>query len=276
MQSIISVAEKVAFIHVYSGLGEGSHVKLIGATFSVVPIGTVVDKLSIKVPEGLHALAFFCEAKGPHWMGSRKATYLDLNLKLSSKVLLVWEDNGKIIVKADHEMKAPELSRFNPFVCSDTDISVVDADRKIAYVSDLLPRKAVDPAWTYKSVSTNVILEYITKRLTMGELDERATSEQRARDELQELQVENLGLRDLVKRLEAKVGELKNEIYSIEGWNKKLDTIHERLTKTLMKSEGFYTFLKFLPVKLRPKAFEGFFEAMGSLDKFAPDEPMTD
>lgn len=205
MYTQIQVADKTASVQVFSGWGSGPYIKLIGATFSVVPVGTIVDKLSIKVPEGLHALAFFCRVAGPHQIGSGKMAYLDHNTKVSSSVLLIWENDGKVFVKADDDMTAQELSRFNSFVRSDTDILVVDAERKIAYISDLLPRKAVDSTWTYKSVSMEAILEYITKKITMEQLDERATSEQWARDELQELQ-ENLAW------AEARLAECQKEL----------------------------------------------------------------
>ncbi len=253
MHTYISVEGRTAGVNVHSGWGPGPHVKLIGATFPIVPTGTIVDKLSTKVPEGLHALAFFCRVEGPHRMGSGKATYLDHNPKVSSSVLLAWEDEGKMFVKADDDMKAPELSRFNSFTRSDADILVIDAERKIAYVSDLLPRKTADSAWTYKSVPMEVILEYITKKLTMEELDQRAISEQRARDGLQELRGQNRVLQNSVDHLEER--------------RSTAVTAHNELIGVLMKSEGLYKFLKRLPVKFRPKAFDGFVEAMDSFNE---------
>ncbi|HEV8666598.1 MAG TPA: hypothetical protein VN665_01980 [Candidatus Paceibacterota bacterium] len=260
MHAYISVEGRTAGVNVHSGWGPGPHVKLIGATFPIVPTGTVVDKLSTKVPEGLHALAFFCRVEGPHRMGSGKATYLDHNPKLSSSVLLAWEDDGKVMVKADDDMKAPELTRFNSFVRSDADILVVDADRKIAYVSDLLPRKAVDLAWTYKSVSMDAILEYITKKLTMEELDQRATSEQQARDELREL-------RGTVDRMSGELGRMLRDNDFLEERRATAVTAHNDLIGMLMRSEGLYKILKRLPAKFRPKAFDGFVEAMDSFNE---------
>lgn len=254
MYSEIKVAEKTAAVHVYSGWGSGPHIKLIGSTFPIVPAGTIVDKLSVKVPDGLQGVAFFCKVEEPRRMGGGKTAYLDHTPRLSASVLLSWEEgNDKLIVKADKDMSASELAKFNSFVRSDADVLVVDSERKIAYVSDLLPRKAVDPAWAYKSVSMEAILEYITKKLTMEQLDERATSEQRARDELREL-------RDQNRRLEADNNFLKEHRATAV-------TAHNELIGTLMKAEGLYKFLKRLPVKFRPRAFDGFVEAMDSFNE---------
>ena len=267
MHAYINVADRTAGVNVHSGCGPGHHVMLIGATFPVVPTGTVVDKLALKVPEGLQALAFFCKVEGPHRMGSGKATYLDHNPKISSSVLLAWEEEGKLLVKADDDMKAPELSKFNPFVRSDADVLVVDADRKIAYVSDLLPRKTVDLSWTYKTVSMDAILDYITKKLNMEELDQRATSEQQARDELRELRGQNRALQNSVDHLTAKANGLETDNDFLEERRATAVTAHNNLIGTLMKSEGLYKFLKRLPAKFRPKAFDGFVEAMDSFNE---------
>lgn len=267
MRAYINVADRTAGVNVHSGWGPGPHVKLIGATFPVVPTGTVVDKLALKVPEGLHALAFFCRVEGPHRMGSGKTTYLDHNPKISSSVLLAWEEDGKLLVKADDDMKAPELSKFNPFVRSDADVLVVDADRKIAYVSDLLPRKAVDPAWTYKSVSVEAILEYITKKLTMEELDQRATSEQQARDELKEAKGNLRVQANTIDHLTAKVDGLERDNSFLEERRETAVTAHNELIGVLMKSEGLYKFLKRIPAEFRPKMFDGFLEAMDSFNE---------
>jgi hypothetical protein len=241
MHSEIKVADKTVAMILYSGWGPGPHIKLTGATFPVVPAGTIVEKLSFRVPDGLHGLAFFCKVDEPQRKGSGKTAYLDYTPQLSCSVLLSWEEDDKLIVKADKDMATAELARFNPFVRSEADVLVVDTNRKIAYVSNVLPRNAVDPMWMYKSVAMDTILEYITKRLTMQELDQRAASEQQARDEL-------LELRDTVAHL---VGET------------------DRMTKTLMKSERFYKWLERLPAKWRPKALTGFVEAMESLKRSA-------
>lgn len=205
MYSEIKVAQKTAVIHVHSGYGSGPYIKLIGSTFPIVPAGTVVDKLSVKVPDGLQGVAFFCKVEEPRRVGSGKTAYLDLTPRLSTSVLLIWEEDDKLIVKADKDMSESELARFNPFVRSYVDLLVVDLDRKIVYVLDLLPRKAVDPMWTYKSISMEAILDYITKRLTLEELDQRANFEQRACDELMQLRDPNLYLRDSVNHLSARV-----------------------------------------------------------------------
>jgi len=253
MYSEIKVAEKTAAVHVYSGWGSGPHIKLIGSTFPIVPAGTIVDKLSVKVPDGLQGITFFCKVEEPRRMGSGKTAYLDHTPQISASVLLSWEDDGKLIVKADEDMSASELGKFNSFVRSDADVLVVDSERKIAYISDLLPRKAVDSAWTYKSVPMEAILEYITKKLTMEQLDGRATSEQQARDELRELRDQN--------------HVLQNSVGHLEERRATAVTAHNELIGTLMKSGGLYKFLKRLPAKFRPKAFDGFVEAMDSFNE---------
>ena len=267
MHAHISVMGSTASVDVFSGWGPpGPHVSLIGATFPIVPVGTIVEKLVIKVPEGLHALAFFSRAEGPQRMGSGKTAYFDCDPKLSSSILLAWVEDGKLLAKADADMKVSELSRFNPFVRSDADILVVDAERKIICVSDLLPRKSCDPLWTYKTVSTEAILEYITKKLTMEELAQRATSEQQARDELRELRDQNNHLQHSVKCLTAEANGLKTDNNSLEERRATAVTLRCTLIETLMRSEGLYKFLKHLPAIFRPKAFDGFVEAMDSFN----------
>lgn len=259
MYAYINAEGSTVGLRVVSGWGEGQHVKLAGATFSVVPTGTFVERLSIEVPDGLHALAFFCRVEGPHRMGSGPTAYLEHNPKLSSKMLLAWRDDDKVILKADDDLTASELSKFNAFVRSGTDILVVDPERKTAYVSALLPRDAVDPSWTYKLVSMDAILEYITRKLTMEELDGRATSEQRNRDELQELRGRNRDLQHSVDVLQSSHNLLEEQCATAK-------TVHDTLIGMLKKSEGLYKFLKRVPTRFRPKLADGFVEAMDSLN----------
>lgn len=254
MYSEIKVAEKTVVIRVPSGCVSNSHTKLIGSTFPIVPVGTTVEKLSVKVPDGLQGIAFFCEVEGPREVGSGKTARLDYTPQLSTSVLLSWgEENGKLIVKADEDMSASELAKFNSFVRSDTNVLIVDSERKIAYVSGLLLREAVDPDWTYKLVSMEAILKRITKELTMEQLDEQATSEQRARDELLELRDQNC-------RLEADSNILKKHCVTA-------DAAYNELVGTLMKSARLCKFLKCIPVKIRPNMLSGFIEAMDSFSK---------
>lgn len=264
MHSYIQVANKIASVEVSSGFGVG-HIKLTGATFPIVPSGTIVDKLSIRLPEGLHALAFSCRVEGPHRMGSGKMAYLDNTPYISASVLLVWEEDDKLIVKADRNVSAAELAKFNPFTRSDADILVVDTEHKIVYISTPFCG-SVDPEWTYKSVSMKAILKYITKKLTMEQLDERATSEQEARDELRELRDQKCGLQNLVDYLTVKVERLETENNLIEKQRAATNTILNGLTGALMKSKGLYKLLKRLPAMFRPKAFDGFVEAMDSFN----------
>jgi len=262
MYSEINVAEKTATIRVYSGYGPGPHIKLTGSTFPIVPAGTIVDKLSVKVPDGLQGIAFFCRVEEPQRRGSGKTAYLDYTPQLSTSVLLIWEeDDGKLIVKADKDMSASELARFNSFIRSDVDVFVVDSERKIAY-SSFLPNKAVDPTWTYKSVSVEAILYYITKKLTMEQLDERVTSEQRARDKVQELRETNRFLDNENRRVMGRAEELFDQVRELQA----KEEAHSRIIATLMTSKGLYKLLKRLPVKFRPKAFDGFVGAMDSFD----------
>ena len=195
-------------------------------------------------------------------MGSGKTAYLDHTPQISASVLLSWEENSKPIVKADKDMSASELAQFNPFVRSDADVLVVDSERTIVYMSDLLPHKAADSAWTYKFVPMKAILEYITKKLTMEQLDERATSEQKARDELSELRGQNCVLQGTCDRQKYQSA-LDNKHYN------NLALAYNELTRALTKSEGLHKLLECLPAKFRPKAFDGFVEAMGSFNRSA-------
>ena len=187
MHSTITIDEnRNASIHVYSGWGSGPHVKLIGSTYPIVPVGTIVDKLSVKVPDGLNAIAFFCRVTEPRRIGSGKTAYLDHTPIESTSILFSWEKDGKFFIKAKEDMAVAELSQFNPFLVSDTDILVVDSDRKSAYTTNT-HGNGKDPAWNYKLVSMDTLLMYITKALSLAELDEHATSERLVHDELLEL-----------------------------------------------------------------------------------------
>lgn len=216
MYSQINVEGKVATIHVCSGWGSSGYVKLVGSTFPIVPAGTIVDKLSANVPDGLHATAFYCRVDGPRRMGSGKTAYLDDTPLISNSVLLGWEEDDKSFIRADKDMSAAELARFNSFVRSDTDVLVVDTDRRIVYAPDSMRSNNLDPMWTYKSVSMNTILEYITKKLTLEELDQRATSEQRARDELREIKEELGRMRAKVIWADTRHKELKTRVLDLE------------------------------------------------------------
>lgn len=258
MYSEIKVAEKTASIRVFSGEGPGPHITLLGATFPVVPAGTIVHKLSVKIPSGLHSLAFLCRVDEPQRKGSRGTAYQDHTPVLSTCLLLCWEDNSKLFVKSDREMTAAELAKFNSFVRSDANILVVDTDRKIAYVSNALPRNTIDSTWTYKVVATGAILEYITKKLTMEELDQRVISEQRARDELRELH-------GRFNRMYDELGRMHKDNESLDKQLAAAVMSRKELIVSLMESEELYKFLKRIPVGFRPKAFDGFVKVMDSI-----------
>jgi hypothetical protein len=192
-------------------------------------------------------------------MGSGKTAYLDHEPKIGSMLCLAWEDNnGKVFIKPEGEMTASELFQFNPFILSDTYILVVNTESRITYTSVLPPCQTLDPSWTYKVVSVDAILGYITKRLMMGELDHRATFEQFAHDELEQTQ-------DRLRFQTQKVAWLDEQMDCLQRRISELETTHANLTRLLLKSAGLYRLLRHLPAKLRPKAFDGFMEAMKSL-----------
>ena len=115
-------------------------------------------------------------------------------------ILLSWEKDGKFFIKAMEDMSKAELSQFNPFVLSNTDILVVDSDRKITYITNT-HGNGNDPAWTYKLVSMETLLMYVTKAISLAKLDEHATAEQLVRDELLELRIQYQTLRhSLIKQ----------------------------------------------------------------------------
>jgi hypothetical protein len=221
------------------GVHDNSVVTLEGATFPSVPLGTNVEMLALRVPEGLHALALLEEQRD-------RPEDTQINLLLS------WQEGDKRFVKDDSEMSAREIARFNPFVRSTRDILVINPEQGIVYCSDLEGHKeSADPAWVHAFISAEEILLYITKRLTLNELDERVVSEIRVQDELKKLRDENSQLsdaRDYYERLHSR--EVTDRI---------------NVTSELEGSIGLYRFLKRLPVWLRPSWFIGFFGAMDLL-----------
>ncbi len=144
---------------------------LAGSTLKTCPVATVVKQLSIPVPvdDGLHAIAVF-----------------EYNQE-DSCLILGWKENNKTVLKSDVDLSITELSKFNPFLRSKVDILVSNTDLKIVYLFNPSRLKNTDPTWTYRPVSMNLILQYITKRITMEELDKQATPKQEKRDELSEL-----------------------------------------------------------------------------------------
>lgn len=182
--------DKSVSLHVCSGWGAGPHVRLAGATFPVAPAGTIVDKLTFGIPPGLNAATFFCRVNEPRRKGSGRTAYLDTTPLTSSCVLLSWlQDDGKVIAKPDEKMSAKELMMFNPFIRSDVDVIVINAERKISYSSGI--PKVTDPGWTHKAVAMDHLLAYITKRITLEELEAFSVAEQKACDELAVLQAKH-------------------------------------------------------------------------------------
>ncbi|PCI28577.1 hypothetical protein COB55_03720 [Candidatus Wolfebacteria bacterium] len=191
MYSEIKVTDnKKLIVHVFGWTNNEGSVWLRGSTFPFVPVGTIVKRLSMDVPEGdLHGMLFYCEVSGPRRMGSGKTAYLDNTTQISSNLLLCWREGDKLVVKCDEDMSASELDRFSSFTRTNTSILVTDAGNQTVYIS-------VEPAeyisgWTYKMVSMDSILKYITKKLTMEELDKQAVSEKKAQDRLEFLEKEN-------------------------------------------------------------------------------------
>lgn len=260
MYADIKVNNGAVSIHVYSGWNSDSHVKLMGATYPIVPAGTIVSKLSIKPPKGLQGIAFFCKVEEPRRMGSGKTAYLDDTPQLSASVLLSWEEGDKLIVKADEDMSASELAKFNSFVRLDVDVLVTDTNRKIAYVSNLPAHALTDLMWTYKSVAMEAILQYITKKLTLEDLDQRATAEQHARDELVKLRKEGRRLDNENKRVFKKAEELYDQVQRLKEDNRSL--------VGMLTGRWFYKLLKHFPAKFRTKAFDDFVKAIDSVTTY--------
>ena len=181
MRCRVHIDNDTVSMGVFSGWSTTSDVKLVGSTFPVVPVGSTVDKLSFSVPKGLHAIAFYCRVDKPRRMGSGPTAYLDRTPLISSSVLLGWEEDGKYFFKADEEMSAAELARFNPFVRSNESIFLVERELRVAYVPEGTTIEHRDPEWVYKYVPMNEILSYITKRLTFREIYQRAESRERSR-----------------------------------------------------------------------------------------------
>ena len=187
-----------------------SETRFVGATFPVVPVGTVVEKLVFDTPDGLHTLVFFSQFDGNIERGSGKTQRLEHVSNAETHLGLFWDEGGKTVAKSASDMSAGELDRFNSFILSSADILVMNALGRIVYSWSPTKVNAIDPDWTYKSVSIDSMLAYITKRLTLEELDSLAESEQEARDELAELHETN---RQLVHNLHKAVGAATEELH---------------------------------------------------------------
>jgi hypothetical protein len=221
-----NVINRVATIQVFTGW-DSFLTRLMGSSFPIAPSGTTVDILSVEIPEGSHAVAFFSKTEGPQQVGYGLNSEVSHVVKKSTGVLLCWEDtNGKTIAKGNSEMSASEMARFNPFVCSDTDVFVTDVTSKTIYTSGLSRKKATNPAWTYKTVSMDSILEYVVKRITIEELDERATSEEHSRNQLATLQQQNGDLLEEKAIADYNILALRDELQSM---SKEIDRLRSHL-----------------------------------------------
>ncbi|MDO8408430.1 MAG: hypothetical protein Q7S95_04395 [bacterium] len=200
MYAYTTVENRHAKMAIRTGLGHGQHVRLAGSTFPIVPNSTFVEGLSFDVPDGQHAIAFFSKVEGPREVGSGKTRRLDYAPVFGSCIVLCWSEDDKAIVKSSTDMSAAELSKFNGFTASATDIYVTSADHMTVYCCNPASFSTRDLKWNYKQVSVDAMLGYVTKRLTLEGLDAAAEGEQKARDELADLRGLNyrLGL-DLLK-----------------------------------------------------------------------------
>jgi len=248
MYSQISIVERTASIWVYSGHGYGPHVTLLGATYPIVPFGTVVDKFSVAVPSGLNAALFLCQVTEPRRMGSGRTAYLDSTPLISTSILLGWEDDGKVFVKCDKDMSVAEFNRFNPFVRSDATIVVLDREQRVAYFPDCFSQKTNDPDWTYKTVLVKDLLAYITKEITLEELDARATAQAEKRDQLEWMR----------SRLEDSECRLHAALSQYEYLSKKAGDWQNKAAKLICHTALLYDWLKFIPQILRPKRIADF------------------
>jgi len=247
-------------------------VKLIGSTV-VIPINIPVQTLSIEFPDGLHSMAFDFFEKGPFECGSGHTTYLDGKDRFSLELLLTWWDNGKLLVKAVENMSGNELSKFNHFIKSGTGITVLDGEKKTVYFLGQLSEER-DSGWTYKSVSGNDILKYITKRMTMEELDTLVTLTQAKRDELYDLKCEMVecatelvDLKNENKKLKDGVSDLiigNDALYKLIASSKSTligiscVMANNKLSINQFVSLGekfgwLYNLLKYLPIWLQPQ-----------------------
>jgi len=120
---------------------------------------------------------------------------------------------------------------------------VVDSERKTTYISNY-PVSSADPAWNYKLVPMEAILGYIVKKLTMEQLDERATSEWLARVELAELKKENSRLLDVAANQFEK--------------SLKLLQRNDKLAEAVNSANCLWLLLGKLPAKIQPRWFKQF------------------
>ena len=271
----------VARINCESILAARDGIKLFATTFSVIPSLMDIKRISIAFPLGLHVIVFSYEP-----IHRDKVTFI--------KTFLSWyDDSGKLFLKLVDDMSDDELGLFNKFETSDKEIFVCDQERKIAYVVSL--DQATDNAWTYKVVSIGTLLMYITKKLTMDDLDKLATTEQAKRDELYDLKCEMVECATELVDLENENKKLKDKVLVVnENYNSLCGTVdllrlHEDTLIGLIdgnkqsidqfvllrkESKWLYNFISGFPVWLRPRAVDGFIEVMDLIcrQRIGPDD----
>lgn len=173
-------------VNIQSNYGEA---RLSGTTHPFAPIGTLVERLVTDIPDdgGVHGMVFFYKSTRPRPEGFGKTARLDNSTQMESSLILIWREHNKLIAKKFNDLvdrvSNAELERFNEFSKSETGLSVSDTAKKIVYADSPVDNPA-DPAWTYKTLPTNTILQYICKRIALEDLDERAKTQHPSYTEL--------------------------------------------------------------------------------------------
>ena len=221
-------------------------ISLAGTTFDFLPIGAPADKLRVVFPkEGLEGIALCFVDKGD--------LVLDIGLLLSW-----WNDKGKLIVKDVKNMSLSELKLFNPFTLSKNNIWVTDKELKFVYSNKTNSGKT-DPEWTYLTVSTRTLLEYITKKIPLEELSRQASSEQILKEELAEPRKEKVSYLEVLAN---RAITLSEELDEEKRKREEIETLCQVFKQTLLKSQSLFVLLKKVPARFLPRIFDGFMQAM--------------
>lgn len=206
--------------------GTVSAMKVTAATYPFAPIGTLVEKFSTDVPDdGLHAISFFHQDP----------------TGVSSVLLLIWREGGKLVAQTPTNTPHDCLRLFNRFSKSTTDLSISDAANRILYTDSLTT--PTDPTWTHKSVSTETILLYICRRISLAELDTQAQSPFPSYAELLERNTE-LGYQkdSLEVQLADKEDELSNALRDVQSVSEKLTSVNTQLDLAEMQIDSLRTY----------------------------------
>lgn len=167
-------------IKIGSGYGGRAELRFLGGTYPVDFKGMDGETFVPDIPPGLNAVAFYQEVLRSRELINLPADLWKLDavcLREIGILLSYWRDDGKLIVKLSSEMRRAELNRFRPFHHTSGEIIVVENERRVAYTTRVIYQSERMPSpagWTCREVTVTSILEYITKRKTLAQLEASA------------------------------------------------------------------------------------------------------